>query len=85
MELSVFLDYGLTSLFQWLFPTLLLIFIQPCCQTCCCGQFHTCSPLFTANSVLMCLRGSRSSSGSPGVPVVVDLIVAEGHRTTSSD
>ena len=28
-------------------------------------------------SSLMCLRGSRSSSGSPGVPAAVDLIVAE--------
>ena len=35
-------------------------------------------------SSLMCLRGSRSSSGSPGVPAAVDL-VAEGHLATSSD
>ena len=36
-------------------------------------------------SSLMCLRGSRSSSGSPGVPAAVDLVVAEGHLATSSD
>ena len=32
---------------------------------------------------LMCLRGSRSSSGSPGVPAAVDLVVAEGHLATN--
>ena len=31
----------------------------------------------------MCLRGSRSSSGSPGVPVAVDLAVAEGRMATN--
>ena len=36
-------------------------------------------------SSLMCLRGSRSSSGSPGVPAAVDLVVAEGHLATSSE
>ena len=36
-------------------------------------------------SSLMCLHGSCSSSGSPGVPAVVDLVVAEGHLATSSD
>ena len=36
-------------------------------------------------SSLMCLRGSCSSSGSPGVPAAVDLVVAEGHLATSSD
>ena len=30
-------------------------------------------------SALMCVRGSRSRAGSPGVPVAVDLTVAEGH------
>ena len=34
-------------------------------------------------SSLMCLRGSHSSSGSPGVPVAVDLAVAEGHLATN--
>ena len=29
-------------------------------------------------SSLMCLRGSRSSYGSPGVPAAVDLVVARG-------
>ena len=38
-----------------------------------------------ARSSLMCLRGSRSSSGSPGVPAAVDLTVAEGHLTTGND
>ena len=33
----------------------------------------------------MCLRGSRSSSGSPGVPAAVDLVVAEGRLATSSE
>jgi len=33
-------------------------------------------------STLMCLRGSQSSSGSPSVPVAVDLIIAEGHLAT---
>ena len=36
-------------------------------------------------SSLMCLRGSRSSSGSPGVPAAVDLVVAEGRLATSSE
>ena len=36
-------------------------------------------------SSLMCLRGSRSSSSSPGVPAAVGLVVAEGHLATSSD
>ena len=31
----------------------------------------------------MCLRGSRSSSGSLGVPVAVDLIPAQGHLATN--
>ena len=30
-------------------------------------------------SSLMCLRGSRSSSGSPSLPTAVDLVVSEGH------
>ena len=34
-------------------------------------------------SLLMCLRGSHSSSGSPGVPVAVDLTVAEGRLATN--
>ena len=34
-------------------------------------------------SSLMCLHGSRSSSGSPGVPVAVDLAVAEGRLATN--
>ena len=34
-------------------------------------------------SSLMCLRGSRSSSGSPGVPVAVNLAVAEGRPATN--
>ena len=36
-------------------------------------------------SSLMCLRGSRSSFGSPGVPAAVDLVVAEGRLATSSE
>ena len=36
-------------------------------------------------SSLMCLRGSRSSSGGPGVPAAVDLVVAEGRLATSSE
>ena len=36
-------------------------------------------------SSLMCLRGSHSSSGSPGVPAAVDLVVAEGCLATSSE
>ena len=34
---------------------------------------------------LMCLRGSRSSSGSPGVLAAVYLVVAEGRLTKSSE
>ena len=34
-------------------------------------------------SSLMCLRGSRSSSGSPDVPSSVDLAVAECHLATN--
>ena len=34
-------------------------------------------------SSLMCLRGSHSSSGSPGVPVAVNLAVAEGRLATN--
>ena len=34
-------------------------------------------------SALMCVRGSRSQAGSPGVPVAVDLAVAEGHLATN--
>ena len=34
-------------------------------------------------SALMCVRGSRSRAGSPGVPVAVDLAVAEGHLATN--
>ena len=34
-------------------------------------------------SSLMCLHGSRSSSGSPGVPSSVDLAVAEGYLATN--
>ena len=37
------------------------------------------------HSSLICLRGSRSSSGSPGVPAAVDLVVAEGRLATSSE
>ena len=36
-------------------------------------------------SSLMCLRGSHSSSGSPGVPAAVDLVIAEGRLATSSE
>ena len=36
-------------------------------------------------SSLMCLRGSHSSSGSPGVPAAIDLVVAEGRLATSSE
>ena len=36
-------------------------------------------------SSLMCLRGSRSSSCSPGVPAAVDLVVAEGRLAASSE
>ena len=36
-------------------------------------------------SSLMCLRGSCSGSGSPGVPATIDLVVAEGHLATSSE
>ena len=36
-------------------------------------------------SSLMCLRGSRSSSGSLGVPAAVDLVVAEGRLATNSE
>ena len=32
---------------------------------------------------LMCLHGSRSSSGSPGVPAAVDLDIAEGRLVTN--
>ena len=38
---------------------------------------------FLLCSSLMCLRGSRSRSGSPVVPSAVDLVVAEGHLTTN--
>ena len=41
------------------------------------------SSIFLLRSSLMCLRGSRSSSGSPGVPVAVDLAVAEGRLATN--
>ena len=34
-------------------------------------------------SALMCVRGSRSRAGGPGVPVAVDLAVAEGHLATN--
>ena len=34
-------------------------------------------------SSLMCHRGSRLRSGSPGVPSAVDLVVSEGHLTTN--
>ena len=34
-------------------------------------------------SSLMCLHGSRSRAGSPGVPADVDLAVAEGRLATS--
>ena len=34
-------------------------------------------------SALMCVRGSQSRAGSPGVPVAVDLAVAEGHLATN--
>ena len=37
------------------------------------------------HSSLMCLQGSRSSSGSPGVPAVIDLVVGEGRLATSSE
>ena len=36
-------------------------------------------------SSLMCLRGSGSSSGSPGVPAAIDLVIAEGRLATSSE
>ena len=42
-------------------------------------------PAMYVRSSLMCLRGPRSSSGSPGVPAAVDLVVAEGHLATSSE
>ena len=35
-------------------------------------------------SSLMCLRGSHSRSGSPGVPSVFDLTVAEDHLNTNN-
>ena len=34
---------------------------------------------------LMCLQGSCSSSGSPGVPAAVDMVIAEGRLATSSE
>ena len=42
-----------------------------------------CSLGFLLRSSLMCLRGSRSSSGSPGAPVAVDLAVAEARLATN--
>ena len=43
-----------------------------------------CSLCFSLlHSSLMCLLGSRSSSGSPGVPVAVDLAIAEGYLDTN--
>ena len=36
-------------------------------------------------SSLMCLRGSRSSSGSPSLPAVIDLVVAEGRLAASCE
>ena len=48
------------------------------------GSWLRCSLGFSLlRSSLMCLRGSRSSSGSPGVPSSVDLAVAEGHLATN--
>ena len=36
-------------------------------------------------SSLMCLRGSCSNFGSPGVPAAIDLVVAEGRLAKSSE
>ena len=38
---------------------------------------------FLLRSLLMCLHGFRSNFGSPGVPVAVDLAVAEVHLATN--
>ena len=39
--------------------------------------------LLHSESSLMCLRGSRSRTGSLGVPAAVDLVAAEGHLATN--
>ena len=40
---------------------------------------------FLLRSSLMCLQGSRSSYGNPGVPAAVDLVIAEGCLATSGE
>ena len=47
------------------------------------GWLHCSLGFSLLRSALMCLRGSRSRAGSPGVPAAVDLAVrAEGHLVT---
>ena len=47
------------------------------------GWLHYSLGFSLLSSSLMCLRGSCSSSGSPGVPVAVDLAIAEGRLATN--
>ena len=47
------------------------------------GWLHCSLSFSLLRALLMCLRGSHSSSGSPGVPVAVDLAVAEGRLATN--
>ena len=47
------------------------------------GWLHCSLGFSLLRSSLMCLRGSRSKAGSPGVPAAVDLAVAEGRLATS--
>ena len=47
------------------------------------GWLHCSLGYSLLRSSLMHLRGSRSRSGSPGVPSAIDFVVAEGHLATS--
>ena len=48
------------------------------------GWLHCSLGFSLLRSSLMCLCGSCSSSGSPGVPVSVDLAIAEGRLATNN-
>ena len=47
------------------------------------GWLHCSLGFSLLRSALMCLHGSQSQAGSPGVPAAVDLAVAEGHLATN--
>ena len=47
------------------------------------GWLHCSLSFSLLRFALMCLCGSRSRPGSPGVPVAVDLAVTEGHLATN--